>query len=160
MQEKIASGLFLMSSIAAEIFPIDYVAAEHLLVGRWLHDTGDDDLYPSYERLLAEAKAHGNCRYWLLDMRLRNWHTATFTKWFAELLTHQAVHEVGAPIFVAYVAAETHRTDIESVATQAMLRQAAQIEFYPYFFNSETDAHEWLLYYQAHPEQTPPLAEV
>ena len=149
-----------MSSFFADIFSIDYVAAEHLLVGRWLRDTDDDGLYPSYERLLAEAKAYGSCRYWLLDMRLRRWHTATFTKWFANLLTHQAVREVGAPIFVAYVAAEVHRTDIESVATQAMLRQAAQIEFYPYFFNNEAAAHDWLLYYQTHPEQTPPLAEV
>ena len=149
-----------MSSSFAEIFSIDYVAAEHLLVGRWLHDTNDDGLYPSYERLLAEAKTHSNCRYWLLDMRLRSWHTTTFTQWFAELLANKAVREVGAPIFVAYVAAETHRTDIESVATQAMLRQAAQVEFYPYFFNSETAARDWLLYYQANPDQKPPLAEV
>ena len=147
-----------MSSSFAEIFSIDYVAAEHLLVGRWLRDTNDDGLYPSYERLLAEAKTHGNCRYWLLDMRLRSWHTTTFTKWFAELLANKAVCEVGAPIFVAYVAAETHRANIESVATQAMLRQAAQVEFYPYFFNSETAARDWLLYYQANPDQTPPLA--
>ena len=149
-----------MSSSPAAIFSLDYAAAEHLLVGCWLRDVNDDDLYPSYERLLAAARAHGNCRYWLLDMRRRSWHTATFTKWFTELLTHQAVREVGAPIFVAYVAAEAHRTDIESVATQAMLRQAAQVEFYPYFFNSETAARDWLLYYQAHPDQTPPLAEV
>ncbi|RZK62725.1 MAG: hypothetical protein EOO59_01770 [Hymenobacter sp.] len=146
-----------MSSCSADIFSLDYLAAEHLLMGRWLRDTDDDDLYPSYERLLAAAKAHRNCRYWLLDMRLRSWHTATFTKWFAELLANQAVREVGAPIFVAYVAAETHRAAIESVATQAMLRQVAQAEFYPYFFNSETAARDWLRYYQAHPAQKPPL---
>ena len=63
---------------------------------------------------------------------------------------------MGSPIFVAYVAAETHRTEIEDVATAAMLRQSAQAEFYPFFFNNEVAAREWLAYYQSHPEQAPP----
>ncbi|RYY12290.1 MAG: hypothetical protein EOO36_17715 [Cytophagaceae bacterium] len=145
-----------MPEIPADVFSLNYDAAQHLLVGHWLRDSGEEDLYPSYERLLATAKAHGNCRFWLLDMQLRNWHTATFTKWFSELLTNQAVREVGSPIFVAYVAAEIHRAEIESVSTAAMLRQSAQAEFYPFFFNSEAAAREWLAYYQSHPGQAPP----
>lgn len=144
-----------MPAIAPVIFSLAYDAAQHLLLGHWRLNTDDADLHPSYERLLTAAKAHNNCRFWLLDMRLRNWHTATFTKWFAELLANQAVREVGAPIFVAYVAAEHHRADIESVATEAMLRQAAQVEFYPFFFSNEAAARAWLVYHQAHPDQLP-----
>lgn len=146
-----------MSEIPADVFSLSYVAAQHLLVGHWLRDAGEENLYPSYQRLLAAAKAHGNCRFWLLDMRRRSWSTPTFTKWFGELLANQAVREVGSPIFVAYVAAEAHRADIEGVATAAMLRQSAQAEFYPFFFKNEAAAREWLVYYQSHPGQAPPV---
>lgn len=141
-------------------FLLDYEAKPHLLVGRWLHDSEDGDLYPAYHRLLAAAKANGNCRFWLLDMRQRSWHTAAFAEWFSGLLANQVVGEVGAPVFVAYIADEAHRVDIESVANEATLRQAAQVEFYPYFFSDEAAARDWLLYYQAHPDQKPSLRQL
>jgi hypothetical protein len=150
----------LMQAPPPDFFSLDYEAKPHLLVGRWLHDSDDDDLYPAYRRLLASAKANGNCRFWLLDMRRRSWHTAAFAQWFSELLANQVVREVGAPVFVAYIADEAHRVDIESVATEATLRQAAQVEFYPYFFSDEATAREWLLYYQTHPEQKPSIRQL
>lgn len=144
-----------MQASVPDIFSVHYDAEQDLLVGLWRHDLETDDLYSAYHQLLAAAKAHGNCRFWLLDMRQRSWHTAVFTKWFSELLAHRVVQEVGAPVFVAYVADEAHRADIESIATEAMLRQVAQIEFYPYFFSNEVAARDWLVYYQTHPDQAP-----
>lgn len=144
-----------MAAAPSDIFSITYDAVQQLLIGHWLHDSGDDDLYPSYDRLLAAAKENDKCRFWLLDMRRRNWHTETFTKWFTEFLTNQAVRELGSPIFIAYVAAEEHRADIESVTTEAMLLQAAQAEFYPFFFNNEAAAYDWLVYYHSHPSTKP-----
>ena len=75
-------------------------------------------------------------------MRQRSWHTAAFAQWFSELLANQVVREVGAPVFVAYIADEAHRADIESVATEATLRHAAQVEFYSYFFSDEATARD------------------
>jgi hypothetical protein len=147
--------LSFMPLISPSIFSLAYDAERRILAGHWRLNADDADLYPSYERLLAAAKAHDNCRFWLLDMHLRSWQTATFTKWFTELLANQAVREVGAPIFVAYVAAEHHRADIESVATEAMLRQSARAEFYPFFFSNEATAREWLVYHQTNPEALP-----
>jgi hypothetical protein len=92
-------------------------------------------------------------------MRQRRWHTVAFAKWFSGLLANQVVSEVGAPVFVAYVAGEAHRVNIESVATQATLRHTARVEFYPYFFSNEEAARDWLLYYQAHPDQTPTVEQ-
>jgi hypothetical protein len=146
--------------VSPDFFSLDYEAKPHLLVGRWLHESEDGDLYPAYRRLLAAAKAHGNCRFWLLDMRQRAWHSDAFAEWFSGLLANQVVREVGAPVFVAYVADETHRADIESVTTEAMLRQTAQIEFYPYFFSDEASARDWLAYYQANPEQKPSIRQL
>ncbi len=142
-----------------DLFSLTYEAVPRLLVGRWLQDSEDEDLYPAYRQLLAAAKAHDNCRFWLLDMRQRSWHTVAFAKWFSGLLANEVVREIGAPVFVAYVANEAHRVDIESVATQATLRHAARVEFYPYFFSDEAAAREWLLYYQAHPDQTPAVEQ-
>jgi hypothetical protein len=136
-------------------FSLAYDAEQHLLIGAWLSDTEEDDLYPSYERLLAAAHAHDKCRFWLLDMRKRSWHSVAFARWFGNLLAHQVVRELGSPVFVAYVAEETHRVDIEGVASDAMLRQTAQVEFYPYYFDNEQSAREWLVYYRTHPDQTP-----
>jgi hypothetical protein len=144
-----------MQAPSSDFFSLNYEVEPRLLVGRWLQDSAEDDLYPAYRQLLAAAKAHDNCRFWLLDMRQRSWHTVAFAKWFSGLLANQVVSEVGAPVFVAYVADEAHRVDIESVATQATLRHAAKVEFYPYFFSNENAARDWLLYYQAHPDQAP-----
>lgn len=144
-----------MQASPPDTLSIRYDAEQNLLVGYWHRDAEAKNLYPAFYQLLAAAKAHGNCRFWLLDMRQRSWHTAAFTEWFSELLAHKVVQEVGAPVFVAYVADEVHRADIESVATEATLRQIAQVEFYPYFFSNEAAAHDWLVYYQTHPDQAP-----
>ena len=140
-----------MAAASADRFSLTYDPTHYLLIGHWLSGQDDQALYPSYQQLLAAAKAHDNCRYWLLDMQQRAWHSASFTQWYTDLLANLVVRELGAPVFVAYVAAEHHRSEIDSVATQAMLRQTAQVEFYPYFLNNESSARDWLVYHQTHP---------
>jgi hypothetical protein len=149
-----------MQAFPPDFFSLAYEAKPQLLVGRWLQGSDDDNLYPAYHRLLAEAKANGNCRFWLLDIRRRGWHTPAFAQWFSGLLAKQVVREVGAPIFIAYIVDEVHRVDVESAATEATLRKVAQVEFYPYFFSDEATARDWLLYYQAHPEQKPSIRQL
>jgi hypothetical protein len=146
--------------VSSDQFSLEYDAAHQFLIGNWSSGISDNDLYSAYERLLTAAKAHGNCRFWLLDIRLRGWHSATFAKWFGDLLAKRIVDELGSPVFVAYVAGEIHRADIESTTTQATLRQSAQAEFYPYFFDNKEAASEWLLYYQLHPDQKPITQEL
>jgi hypothetical protein len=136
-------------------FSLTYDVEQGLLIGVWLSDTDEEELYPSYERLLKAAKEHENCRFWLLDMRKRSWHSLEFAKWFGSLLVNEIITELGSPVFVAYVAKEAHRIDIEGVANDAMLRQSAQVEFYPYYFDNEQAAREWLVYYRTHPDQKP-----
>ena len=125
-------------------FTLTHEPAAGLLVGRWPAHAPAEDLRPAFERLVEAAKAAGNCRFWLLDLRER----AAFHEWFRGLLSQQVVRELGKPVFVACVAAESSRAEIESVATQVRLRQQAQDEFYPYFFSDEAAAREWLAYHQ------------
>jgi hypothetical protein len=65
-----------MQAPSSDFFSLNYEVEPRLLVGRWLQDSAEDDLYPAYRQLLAAAKAHDNCRFWLLDMRQRSWHTS------------------------------------------------------------------------------------
>ena len=65
------------------------------------------------------------------------------------------VSVLGSPVFVACVADECHRAEIDSIGTETLLRQQAQHEFYPYFFTNETVAREWLADSQDH-EHRPP----
>jgi hypothetical protein len=58
------------------------------------------------------------------------------------------VQILGKPVFLACVAIEQNRADIESIGMQVRLRAHAQHEFYPYFFDDETAAREWLAYHQ------------
>lgn len=138
---------------AAPTFTITYDATPRLLVGRWTKEVAADALYAAYTQLLTSAPAHDRCRFWLLDIRPRTWHWEVFAHWFCETFAPQVVAQLGAPVFVAYVASEEQRILIESPATAATLQQAARAEFYPYFFTDEASAREWLAYYQTHPDR-------
>jgi len=119
-----------------------------LLVCRWRPDVPSENLAPVFDALLEAAKAAHNCRFWLFDMRERAWHQPVFEKWFEGLLAQRVVEVLGKPVFLACVATEQNRADIESLAMQVRLRSHAEHEFYPYFFNEETAAREWLAYHR------------
>jgi len=106
--------------------------------------------------LLAEGVAHGKCRFWLLDLRERQWPSPAFTAWLTELFAYDAVAQLGSPVFIGYVAHEEHRRFVESLATVAALRRAAESEFYPRYFDNEASALDWLHYYQTQPDLRPP----
>ena len=136
-------------------FTLTYKLAAKILVARWLPGVFAEDLHPAFEEIVAVAKQADNCRYWLLDLRERA-EPATFQTWFGSLLSREVVRELGKPVFVACLANETSRAEIESIATEARLRQQAQDEFYPYFFSDEAAARERLAYYQEHDSPPPP----
>lgn len=49
-----------MAPISPASLCLTYDAAHHLLLGYWRTDQGEESLYPSYEQLLAAAKARVN----------------------------------------------------------------------------------------------------
>ncbi|WP_151087284.1 hypothetical protein [Hymenobacter baengnokdamensis] len=137
-----------MPASPAESLAITYEAEEGVLVGRWRRNHAEPDLPEVFELLVEAALKADHCRFWLLDLRERTWHPPAFKKWFDNLLSKQVVQVLGRPVFLACVATEQNRADIESIATQVRLRQHAQEEFYPYFFNNEGAARDWLLYHR------------
>lgn len=135
-------------TLPPDVLSITNEAEACLLVCRWRPDAPSENLGPVFEALLEEAKSAGNCRFWLFDMRERAWHPPVFEKWFSGLLAQRVVEALGKPVFLACVANEQNRADIESLAMQVRLRAHAEHEFYPYFFDDENAAREWLAYHR------------
>ncbi|GAC1379083.1 MAG: hypothetical protein NVSMB30_27080 [Hymenobacter sp.] len=144
-----------MPTVFSDVFSLMYEAAPNLLVGRWLSNVPDRTLHPPQQELLNAAVQYNRCRFWLLDMRAQDQYSPALLDWLKGLLAEQVVTVLGSPVFLACVASESHRAEIESVGTEILLRQQAQHEFYPYFFNNEEAAREWLADSQDHAHRPP-----
>lgn len=144
-----------MNDVLSDVFALSYESAPNLLVGRWLRDVADRSLYPPQDELLAAALQNNRCRFWLLDMCRQEAFSPLLLEWLGNLLAQQVVSVLGSPVFVACLADESHRAEIESIGTETLLRQQAEHEFYPYFFHDEAAARLWLAESQDH-EHRPP----
>ena len=144
-----------MNNVFSDVFALSYEPEPNLLLGRWLHDVADRSLFPPQEELLTTARHHNNCRFWLLDLHTQREFSPLLLEWLQSLLAQQVVSVLGSPVFVACVADERHRADIESLGTETLLRQQAQHEFYPYFFHDEQAARAWLADSQDHAHRPP-----
>ncbi|WP_046243578.1 hypothetical protein [Hymenobacter terrenus] len=144
-----------MIDVLSDVFALTYEPAPNLLLGRWLRDVADHSLYPPQEEFLSAALHHNRCRFWLLDLCTQREFSPLLLSWLQSLLAQQVVSVLGSPVFVACVADERHRSEIESIGTETLLRQQAQHEFYPYFFSDEAAARGWLADSQDHQHQPP-----
>lgn len=144
-----------MNNVFSDVFALSYEAAPNLLVGRWLRDVADRSLLLPQEELLSAALHHNRCRFWLLDMCTQATFSPLLLEWLGALLAQQVVSVLGSPVFMACVAHESHRAEIESLSTETLLRQQAEHEFYPYFFHNEAAARSWLADSQDHAHRPP-----
>lgn len=138
-------------------FTVSYNTATQHVQARWRGNVPDADLYAHYAELMATAEAHGNCRFWLLDMDGRNWPTFAFRHWFGTEfapLIHAALHQ---PVFMAYVVSDSQNVQINTPSIQTIQYHCVTHDVYPLFFTSEAAACDWLLQQQAH--DTPPPAQ-
>ena len=144
-----------MNNVFSDVFALSYEAEPNLMAGRWLRDVTDRSLLPPQDELLSAALQHNRCRFWLLDMRRQDTFSPLLLEWLRALLTHQVVSVLGSPVFMACVADGSHRAEIESLSTEALLREQAKHEFYPYFFDDEAAARQWLAESQDHAHRPP-----
>ena len=140
------------STLASSHFDLAYDLGSQRLVGCWHGAVTEKDLYLHYAELMAAAEAHGNCRFWLLDMRERNWHTPGFGRWFGNDFAEMAHATLGQPLFIAYVLSLSHKVIVDSPGVQVTQYQCAAYSVYPFFFDSEAAALDWLAHQQAHDE--------
>lgn len=126
-----------------------------ILRATWARPLLTANLIDSYYHLLNEAEAHGRCRYWQLDLRMRVWPAATFTTWLNDTFAALATQRLGGPVYVACWVAMQHQPHVDDIIANAMLTRANNIGFQPAFFDSEPAARAWLLAQQAHDAATP-----
>jgi hypothetical protein len=133
---------------SSDAFAITYDSDLRQLHGRWAGPVAEADLYAHYAELVAAAETHGNCRFWLLDLRARNWHTPRFSRWYANEFSALVCAAVGQPLYIAYLVSPTHAAAANSLLTQVMQGNSAAHGLHPYYTDQEAAAREWLLHKQ------------
>ncbi|OGX86291.1 hypothetical protein BEN47_01700 [Hymenobacter lapidarius] len=133
-----------VATFSNNAFPLEYRADLGILIGRWLHALPPPELQGTYEAMLDAAKAHGSCRFWLLDLRRRPLAGPDLNEWFREQFSPQIASALGGPLFTAYLAGPHQRLAAESAEMELHLRHAATLDSYPLFYDDEAEAVIWL----------------
>ncbi len=134
----------MVQTLPPDGFHLAYEPGSDTLAAAWPRSLPMELLPACYEALLAAAQAQHSCRFWLLDIRQRNWHSAEFGHWFITEFVPRAVAALGQPLFMAFLVADEQQQFIESAATDTILRQAAKLNCFPFYFNYEEAALAWL----------------
>jgi hypothetical protein len=103
---------------------------------------------------IIEAAANQNCAYWLIDSRRRE-HAANQqdTVWMMEVFFPQVVVRLRQPVFIAYLFAPTHLTDIEANTAIPPLTYFDNRPYQIGRFIEERTALEWLATCRANAEK-------
>jgi hypothetical protein len=105
--------------------------------------------------MLAAAQAHGNCRFWLLDLRRRPVAGPDLNAWFRDQFSPRIAAALNGPLFTAYLAGPHQRPATESDAMELYFRREAAVNAFPQLFENEVEAMDWLRAGQARAGVTP-----
>lgn len=129
-------------------FAFEHDAAARRLRVAWGSSMAEAEMRAQYRALLATAAA-ARCRFWLLDLRARNWHTVSFGRWFSEEFAPQVHAALHGSAFLAYVLDPALHGAVSSPNAQATQCGCAEHDVYPFFFDSELAAVAWLQHQQS-----------
>lgn len=133
-----------MSVFPANAFSLEYRADLNIIIGRWLTDVPPPALQETYEAMLATAQAHGNCQFWLLDLRRRPVAGSDLNEWFRDQFSPLISATLNGPLFTAYLASPHQRPTTESYEIELYLLREASVNAFPELFENEAEAVEWL----------------
>lgn len=131
-------------------FSFAHDPATSCLRAHWAGPVAEAHLRTQYADLLAAASAHGNCCFWLLDLRQRNWSSPEFGRWFSDVFApaaHAALHQ---SVFVACILSSAQRKPANTAAVHTSQRVCTAHGLYTFFFDDEANAREWLAHQQEH----------
>lgn len=133
-----------MSVFPSNAFSLEYRADLGLLIGRWLMDLPPPELQGTYEAMLAAAQTHGNCRFWLLDLRRRPVAGPDLNEWFRDQFSPRIAAALNGPLFTAYLAGPHQRPAAESNAMELYFRRESAVNAFPQLFENEAEPMGWL----------------
>ncbi|MGI4737263.1 MAG: hypothetical protein ACRYG7_19020 [Janthinobacterium lividum] len=125
-------------------FSLAYRPDLGLIIGRWRADLPPPERQGTYEAMLAAAQAHGNCRFWLLDLCRRPVAGPDLNAWFRDPFSPRLAAALNGPLFTANLAGPHQRPAVESDAMALCFRREAAVDAFPQLFESEADAMAWL----------------
>jgi hypothetical protein len=128
----------------ADAFSVAYRPDLDFIIGRWLQPLPPPALQQTYEEMLAVARAHGNCRFWLLDLRRRPVAGPDLNEWFRDQFSPRTAAALGGPLVTAYLAGPHQRPTAESDRLELHFRQQMAVNAFPQLFENEAEAVEWL----------------
>jgi hypothetical protein len=134
----------MSSSQISSFLQISYRPELQMLVGRWLRQTTPDEMQTGYLALLAEAQVQ-QCWLWLIDARRRDNANQAGTQWMMDTFFPQVPRQIHRKVFVAYLFAPTHLTELEADPSVPPLTyfdgRPCQVER----FTEELAATQWLM---------------
>lgn len=130
-------------------FTYSYDPTTRCVHARWHGTVPDADLYAHYAELMATAEANGHCRWWLFDVRARNWPSTSFRHWLNAEFVPLAKAALGEPLFLAFVVGDGQYENISLAGLQNVQNNLAGHDVQPGFFESEAAARAWLAQQQA-----------
>ncbi|RZK63304.1 MAG: hypothetical protein EOO59_00040 [Hymenobacter sp.] len=120
-----------MAGFSSDAFSLEYRADLGLLIGRWLMDLPPPALQGSHEAMLAAAQAHGNCRFWLLDLRRRPVAGPALNAWFRDQFSPRIAAALNGPLLTAYLAGPHQRPATESDEIERYFCREAAVNSFP-----------------------------
>ncbi len=115
-----------------------------LLVGRWMRETTPQEMQHGYDLMLNGAESQ-MCRYWLVDARRRDHATnGRNVGWMMETFFPQVAARLGRPVFLAYLFAPVHLSDIEANPAIPPLTYFNNRPYCVERFTEERAALDWL----------------
>lgn len=133
-----------MTDFSSNAFSLEYRRDLGILIGRWLTNVPPPALQGTYEAMLAAAQAHGNCRFWLLDLRRRPVAGPDLNEWFRDQFSPRLPAALNGPLLTAYLAGPHQRPAAESHELELYLRREGAANAFPELFDNEREAMEWL----------------
>ena len=133
-----------MPAFSVSAFSLEYRSDLGILVGRWLQALPPSALQGTYEAMLAAAREHDNCRFWLLALPRRPLVGPNLNEWFCDQFSPRLAAALGGPLFTAYLAGPHQRVAAESAEMELHMCREATLDSYPLFYDNEADAMDWL----------------
>lgn len=113
-------------------------------MAHWSPAVSKVHLRSSYSDLLAAARNHERCRFWLIDLSAHLWCSDEDKEWYNHTFAPLAVRALGHPIFIAYAVTTGQAHVLTDPAVALMQQVCAVYDFYPCFFTNSLAALDWL----------------
>ena len=119
-------------------------------MAHWSGVSTDEQARGDYGDLLAAARAHGRCRFWLIDLEYRARYADEFYQWYTHSFAPHAVRSLGHPVFIAYVTQPQQHDYRNDPVIQHLQQVCAHYDLHLAFFGNRPEALHWLQHQQEH----------